>query len=121
MAIIHGTRRSIRHHVRVPVTVLVGEGKTVIGLSSDFSEAGMALCVSERFEIGQLIRVEFTIPTLHQTIRVDASIRHSDDFRYGLEFRNLGTIDVILLSASSDRLSTLLLAAAGSRSVAVQA
>ena len=106
----HRTRRYARHHVRVPVTVLADDREALIGLSKDFSEAGMAVYLSERFEIGQLIRLEFSIPTLREKINVDASIRHCDGFKYGVEFREVASKDATLLSASCSRLSTLLLA-----------
>ena len=81
----------------------------------------MALYVPERFEIGELIGLEFVLPTLPQTITMNASVRHCYGFKYGVEFRGLDTPDTTLLSASSNRLSTLLLDSDASDSIAMQA
>ena len=114
-------RRHMRYHVRVPVTVQAADGGSLVGLSTDFSESGMALYVSERFQIGQFLRLEFPVPTLRQTITVNASVRHSEGFRYGVEFRELDSTKATLLSTSCTCLSALLLPAESSNSVAVQA
>ena len=111
MASPHRTRRYMRHHVRVPVSVIAGDREILVGLSKNFSEAGMAVYLAERLEIGQIIRLEFPVPTLRHTISVHALIRHCNGFKYGVEFQELDVADATLISTSCNRLSALLLPA----------
>jgi len=101
-------RRYKRHRVRVPVTLTTSTGEVLQGLTNDFSERGMALYISCRFEVGQLVRLEFQMPASKDTVNIDALVRDCNGFRYGVEFQALNTIEEMLLSNSCCRLSALL-------------
>lgn len=102
------SRRYKRHQVRVPVTLTTSAGEVLHGLSNDFSQRGMAFYVSGRFEVGQLVRLEFQMPTSKERVNIDALVRDCNGFRYGVEFQALNTTEEMLLSSSCQRLSALL-------------
>lgn len=102
------SRRHARHRVRVFVKVFTLSGEALEGVSNDFSEAGMALYVSRRFEIGQQVRVEFRIPTSLEYVNLDALVRACNGFRCGVEFHDMGATHERMLRKSCEELTALL-------------
>ena len=62
-------------------TALIGRGET-----SDVSEGGMRLNVDVTLQDGQAVSVEFDAPTIAQTLKLQAQVRHRSENIYGLEF-----------------------------------
>ena len=101
-------RRHTRHRVRVAVKILGISGEVLQGISNDLCEEGMAFYVRRQFEVGQATRIEFRIPSSHQTINLNALVRDCDGFRCGVEFQEMRVVDKLLLGDCCERLSTLL-------------
>lgn len=62
-------------------TALIGRGET-----ADVSERGMRVNVDVTLQDGQPVSVEFNAPTISQTLKLQAQVRHSHENVYGLEF-----------------------------------
>ena len=82
-------RKSDRYSFTMPVvliashygTALIGRGET-----SDVSEKGMRVNIDVTLQDGQAVSVEFDAPTMSQTLKLQAQVRHSHENVYGLEF-----------------------------------
>ena len=84
-------RRYPRRRVRVPVRVSTKSAEVFQGFSNDLSESGMGFYLSKRFEVNQCLRIELRRPGSHHDVSVEATVRHCDGFRCGVEFQNLDT------------------------------
>lgn len=62
-------------------TALISRGETF-----DISESGMRVNVDVALHDGQPVSVEFDAPSLPQTLKLQAQVKHGHDNVYGLEF-----------------------------------
>jgi len=77
--------------VRIKITVKTSQGLTtaMFGRGSDISEGGMVAHIPTPLRIGEKVQLELTFPGATQTVRLQAAVRNSDGFRFGLEFMGL--------------------------------
>jgi CheY-like chemotaxis protein len=87
------TRTVQRYAVVVPLTVRVlrsGVNATLHGKSTDLSEGGVGVQVeSGEFIPGEIVTVEFSLPTLPNPMRIYGTVRHRKLDDYGIEFVNM--------------------------------
>ncbi len=62
-------------------TALISRGQT-----ADVSEGGMRVNVDVTLQDGQPVSVEFDAPTMSQTLKLQAQVKHRHENVYGLEF-----------------------------------
>jgi CheY-like chemotaxis protein len=84
------TRCIQRYEVVVPVAVKVlrrGQSTMLVGNSVDLSEAGIGVALTDGELIaGEIVTVEFSLPTSQEKLRIYATIRHRKDSHYGIQF-----------------------------------
>jgi PilZ domain-containing protein len=83
------TRNHQRHGVVVPLMVkVVRSGKPAFftGLATDLSDSGVGGKVEGALIPGELVSVQFTLPTSPALLQVHATVRHRDGRHYGFEF-----------------------------------
>ncbi len=84
------TRCIQRYEVVVPVTVKVlrrGVSTVVTGNSTDLSEAGVRLVLADGELIaGEIVTIEFSLPTAPERLRIYATVRHRKENHYGIQF-----------------------------------
>ena len=84
------TRTIQRYEVVVPVSVKVlrrGVSTVVMGNSTDLSEAGVGVILAGGELIaGEIVTVEFSLPTSPEKLRVYAMVRHRKENHYGIQF-----------------------------------
>jgi CheY-like chemotaxis protein len=88
------TRCLQRYEVIVPVTVRVlrkGVSTLLAGNSVDLSEGGVGVALENGELIaGEIVTVEFSLPTSREKLRIYATVRHRKGEHYGIQF-----VDVI--------------------------
>jgi len=84
------TRCIQRYEVVVPVTVKIlrrGVSALVTGNSTDLSEAGVRVVLADGELIaGEIVTVEFSLPTSPERLRIYATVRHRKENLYGIQF-----------------------------------
>lgn len=87
------TRPSRRQHARVevgfPVVLIcshMGKSRIEQAKAVDIGVGGIGIHTGARLREEQPVSVEFTLPLESIPLKVDASIRHHLDGRYGLQF-----------------------------------
>lgn len=84
------TRCIQRYEVRVPVAVKVmrhGVSTIIAGTSTDLSEAGVGVVLKDGELIaGEIVTVEFDLPTASRKVSIYATVRHRKDSQYGIQF-----------------------------------
>ncbi len=84
------TRTIQRYEVVVALTVKVlrrGVNTVLVGTSTDLSEAGIGAKIADGELIaGEIITVEFELPTSQEKLRIYASVRHRKENQYGIQF-----------------------------------
>jgi hypothetical protein len=77
-----------RIHPRFPLDVAIRiyprDSAVVRGHTVDISESGIAAIVSVEIPVGEVVRLEFTVPL--GEVEVFALVRQRNAFRYGFEF-----------------------------------
>jgi hypothetical protein len=63
-----------------------GQQAFSFGQGSDVSEGGMAAYIPAELELGEILDVELKLPYSKKPVKVKASVRNRNGFRYGLEF-----------------------------------
>jgi c-di-GMP-binding flagellar brake protein YcgR len=68
---------------------------TVFGRGSDISQGGMACYIPSELSVGSSVDLELSLPymTGEQPIRIIATVRNRNGFRYGLEYVALSEFD----------------------------
>lgn len=82
-------RANERHKVVYPIVVVATrKGTTTIatGRTSDLSEDGMGVSLSNALLIGQQVTIEIPVPSEEQPVKVRAVVRYGKDERHGLQF-----------------------------------
>jgi len=67
----------------------VSTGEVFHGRTMDISEGGLSVFAACELQAGTQLRLEFTVPYSSEPLRVFATVRHRDGYRYGLEFVTL--------------------------------
>lgn len=83
------TRSIHRHAVRVPLIVQVlrsGVTTRLHGTSADLSERGIGGNLKAQLTPGEMVKVEFPLPTSSNDIQAYAIVRHREGEFYGFEF-----------------------------------
>ncbi|HUN88079.1 MAG TPA: response regulator [Terriglobales bacterium] len=84
------TRCIQRYEVIVPVAVKVlrrGVSTVVTGNSTDLSEAGLRITLIDGELIaGEIVTIEFALPTSPEKLRIYAMVRHRKENHYGIQF-----------------------------------
>jgi len=68
---------------------------TIFGRGSDVSQGGMAAYIPSELSVGTDVHLELSLPYVsgEQPIRVTATVRNRNGFRYGLEYSALADSD----------------------------
>jgi CheY-like chemotaxis protein len=84
------TRSIQRYEVRVPVSVKIvrsGVSTYLKGNSTDLSDGGVGVVLDEGSLIaGEIVTVEFSLPTSREKLRIYATVRHRKEEQYGIQF-----------------------------------
>jgi CheY-like chemotaxis protein len=84
------TRCIQRYEVVVPVGIKIlrrGVSTSLLGNSVDLSEAGIGVALTEGELIaGEIVSVEFSLPTSKHKLRIYATVRHRKENHYGIQF-----------------------------------
>ena len=85
-------RRALRHSVAVPVDLTVlrsGVPDSIPGRTVNVGENGLAAVIAGELRPGDLVGLEFRLPTVGARLRAKAVVRHHERLRCGLEFLGL--------------------------------
>jgi hypothetical protein len=82
-------RRSVRVHVDIPVQVFTKNG-TCPGRGHELSLVGMAVHVPIDINEGDSLQIMFQPPNSKTRFGLLGLVRNRDNFRYGIEFSQLG-------------------------------
>ena len=79
-------RRHPRYKLEVEVDVRIypRNVQVIRGHSVDISESGISAIIREEVPVGEVVRLEFTIPT--GDVAIHALVRQRSAFRYGFQF-----------------------------------
>lgn len=77
-------RRHPRYKIEIDIRVYRRDSAVVRGHSVDISESGISVMLRDEVPIGEVVRLEFTVPTGDVTIH--ALTRQRNAFRYGFQF-----------------------------------
>ncbi len=103
-------RQWSRCHIDVQVKVRMASNadyRIIHGRGTDLSCGGVAAVVAAELVIGQSVDLEISLPYASQPIRVRATVRNRDSYRYGLEFVNLSPADHKLIRQTCTALGLL--------------
>jgi len=86
-------RRWVRHRVdiRLKLTATSADGSTstAYGRGNTLSHGGIGAYVPCSLAKGSSVSVELTFPGTNREVKIKATVRSSEGFRYGLEFVDL--------------------------------
>jgi hypothetical protein len=83
-----------RYQLNVDIRVYARNNPVIRGHTSDISESGVSAVLREEVPVGEIVRLEFTVP--HGEVEVLAVVRQRNAFRYGFQFLEVrSTQDVI--------------------------
>jgi hypothetical protein len=77
-------RRHPRYTLELDIRVYARDAAVVRGHSVDISESGISVMLRDEVPIGEVVRLEFTVPT--GDVIIHARTRHRNAFRYGFQF-----------------------------------
>ena len=77
-------RRHPRYKLEIDVCIYPRNSSVVRGHSVDISESGISAMLRDEVRLGEVVRLEFTVPT--GDVVIHALARHRSAFRYGFEF-----------------------------------
>ena len=77
-------RRHPRYKLEVAVRIYPRNVQVVRGHSVDISESGLSAMIREEVPVGEVVRLEFTVPT--GDVAIHALVRQRNAFRYGFQF-----------------------------------
>jgi len=87
-------RARTRYKLNVDIRVYPRNNPVVRGHTIDISESGVSAILREEVPVGEIVRIEFTVP--HGEVEVFAVVRQRNAFRYGFQFLEArSTQDVI--------------------------
>ena len=77
-------RRHPRYKLEVEVRIYPRNVPVVRAHSVDLSESGLSAMLRDEVPLGEVVRLEFTIPT--GEVAIHALVRQRNAFRYGFQF-----------------------------------
>lgn len=77
-------RRHPRYKLDIEIRVYPRNSEVVRGYTVDISESGISAMLRVEVPIGELVRLEFSLPT--GEVDVHAMVRQRNAFRYGFQF-----------------------------------
>jgi DNA-binding response OmpR family regulator len=86
------TRTNNRYPIAVPLTVSVmrrGVVHKIAGRSTDLSEGGMSATMHQELVPGEMVTVEFVLPTFKSQFTIRSRVLHRNVDSYGFEFLNV--------------------------------
>ncbi|MGC2324708.1 MAG: PilZ domain-containing protein [Terriglobales bacterium] len=82
-------RRTPRYRTNLPVMVRNREEGAIEGLGTVISEGGLCLTLPQPISVGNVIELQFDIPTHPTALRVWAVVRNLMALQHGMEFVSL--------------------------------
>jgi hypothetical protein len=92
-------RRHRRFKLEVAIRVYPRECAVVRGATVDISESGISALLRVEVPVGEVVRLEFTLPT--GEVEALAMVRQRNAFRYGFQFLESGSALEIVRRACS--------------------
>jgi hypothetical protein len=86
------TRRAHRFPLAVPVEIAMmhsGVVRSIPCRSTDLSENGMAVIANDEMLPGEMLKLEFSLPTAAQALSLRGMVRQRDISQYGIEFTDV--------------------------------
>ena len=77
-------RRHPRYRLEVDLRIYPRNVQVVRGHSVDISESGISAMIREEVPVGEVVRLEFSVPT--GDVAIHALVRQRNAFRYGFQF-----------------------------------
>lgn len=77
-------RRHPRFRLEVDIRIYLRNSPVVRGHSVDISQSGISAMLRDEVRIGEVVRLEFSLPT--GDVEIHALARQRNAFRYGFEF-----------------------------------
>lgn len=77
-------RRHPRYKLEIDLRIYARNVPVVRGHSVDISESGISAMLRDEVPVGEVVRLEFTIPT--GDVAIHALVRQRNAFRYGFQF-----------------------------------
>jgi|SRR5579863_389346 len=77
-------RRHPRYPIEVDIRIYPRNAPVVHGHTVDISESGISAMLRVEFSLGEVVRLEFSLPT--GDVDVHALVRQRNAFRYGFQF-----------------------------------
>jgi c-di-GMP-binding flagellar brake protein YcgR len=77
-------RRHPRYKLEVEVRIYPRNSQVVRAHSVDISESGISAMLREEVPTGEVVRLEFTLPS--GEVQIHALVRQRNAFRYGFQF-----------------------------------
>lgn len=93
-------RRHPRYKIEVDVRIYPRNVSVVRGHSVDISESGISAMLREEVPLGEVVRLEFALPT--GDVAIHALVRQRNAFRYGFEFLEEASQRQIITRACRD-------------------
>jgi hypothetical protein len=93
-------RRHARFKIEVEIRVYPRNSSVVSGHTVDISESGISAILKVEVPIGEVVRLEFALPT--GEIDVHATVRHRNAFRYGFQFLESKTHQELISQTCKD-------------------
>jgi len=88
-------RRHPRYKLEVDVRVYPRNAEVVRGHTMDISESGMSAMLRVEVPVGEVVRLEFSLPL--GEVEVLAMVRQRNAFRYGFQFVEPGSAQEIIV------------------------
>ena len=82
-------RRYARFKLDVEIRVYPRNSSVIRGHTVDISESGISAMLREEVPVGEVVRIEFTLPM--GDVEVLAMVRQRSAFRYGMQFLEAGS------------------------------
>ena len=87
-------RRHPRYALQVDIRIYPRNAALVRGHSVDISESGISAMLRVEVPVGEVVRLEFTLPL--GDVEVHALVRQRNAFRYGFQFIGSGPTDDLI-------------------------
>ena len=104
---IRNTRRYPRYAMDVRMSVQVFRAGAVSyfwGRSTEFGQDGIGGTLTGELEVGEVVSIEFALPTSPMPVRVRAIVRYQIGLHYGFEFLTLTVAQRAAVMATCERL-----------------
>lgn len=87
-------RQHARYRLEVNVRVYPRSSAVIQGQTVDISESGLSIMLREEVAIGEVVRLEFSLP--FGNVEVHAVARQRQAFRYGFQFLESSTAQDVI-------------------------